>query len=171
LYGKSAQLEAMPPYQGGGDMIAAVTFARTTYNRLPYKFEAGTPHVAGAIALGNAIDYVNQIGLDAIAAYEADLLRYATDVLAAIPEVRLIGTAPHKAAVLSFVITGAHPHDAGTILDDLGIAIRTGHHCAQPLMERFGVPATCRASLAFYNTKQEIDALIAGIRRVLEVFR
>jgi cysteine desulfurase/selenocysteine lyase len=170
LYGKANRLEAMPPYQGGGDMIAAVTFEKTTYNRLPYKFEAGTPHVAGGIGLGAAIDYLHQVGLEAIAAYEAELLRDATEALATIPQVRLIGTAPHKAAVLSFVIAGIHPHDAGTILDELGIAIRTGHHCAQPVMERYRVPATCRASLAFYNTEADIDALVAGIRRVLEVF-
>ncbi|HVP10632.1 MAG TPA: cysteine desulfurase [Phycisphaerae bacterium] len=171
LYGKAALLDEMPPYQGGGDMISSVTFAKTTYNRVPYKFEAGTPHVAGAIGLGAAVDYVSKLGLNAVAAYEGDLMSYATDALSTIPQVRLIGTAPHKAAVLSFVIAGVHPHDAGTILDDLGIAIRTGHHCAQPLMDRFGVPATCRASLAFYNTEQEVDALIAGIGRVIEVFR
>ena len=170
LYGKARLLEAMPPYQGGGDMIATVTFEKTTYNRVPYKFEAGTPHVAGGIGLGAAIDYVNQVGLGAIAAYEAELLHYGTEALTTIPQVRLVGTAAHKAAVLSFVIAGVHPHDAGTVLDGLGIAIRTGHHCAQPVMERFGVPATCRASLAFYNTRAEIDELVAGIRHVLEVF-
>ena len=171
LYGKHALLEAMPPYQGGGDMISSVTFEKTIYNRVPYKFEAGTPHVAGGIGLGAAIDYVNQVGLAAIAAYEEQLLHYATAALTAMPEVRLIGTAPHKAAVLSFVIAGVHPHDAGTVFDELGIAIRTGHHCAQPVMERFNVPATCRASLAFYNTTAEIDALVAGVRHVLDVFR
>jgi cysteine desulfurase / selenocysteine lyase len=170
LYGKAALLEAMPPYQGGGDMISSVTFEKTIYNKLPYKFEAGTPNIADGIAFGAAIDYLNGIGLDNIAAYEHDLLAYATAVVSAVPGVRLIGTAKEKASVLSFVLGGIHPHDIGTILDQEGIAIRTGHHCAQPVMDRFGVPATARASLAFYNTREEIDALVAGLRKVREVF-
>ena len=170
MYGKSRLLEAMPPYQGGGDMISSVTFEKTIYNRLPYKFEAGTPNVAGGIALGAAIDYLEAIGLDRIAEYEQDLLRYATDALSNLPGVRLIGTAGEKAGVLSFMVEGVHPHDVGTILDQEGIAIRTGHHCAQPVMDFFNVPATARASLAFYNTREEIDALAAGIRKVAEVF-
>ena len=170
LYGKAALLEAMPPYQGGGDMISSVTFEKTIYNKLPYKFEAGTPNIADGIAFGAAIDYLNGIGLDNIAAYEHDLLAYATEVVSAVPGVRLIGTAKEKASVLSFVVDGIHPHDIGTILDQEGIAIRTGHHCAQPVMDRFGVPATARASLAFYNTRQEIDALVVGLRKVKEVF-
>lgn len=171
LYGKRELLQVMPPYQGGGDMIQSVTFEKTTYNELPYKFEAGTPHIAGAIGLGAAIDYVQSIGLDAIAAYERELLEYATQALQAIQGLRLIGTAPHKAAVLSFVLEGVHAHDVGTILDRQGIAIRTGHHCAQPVMDRFNVPATARASLAFYNTRQEIDLLAAAIGEVIEVFK
>lgn len=170
LYGKYDLLDGLPPYQGGGEMIKSVSFSGTTYNDLPHKFEAGTPNIAGAIAFGAAVDYVSGVGLDNIAAYEQDLLAYATSVLGSIPEVRLIGTAPEKAAVLSFLVEGVHPHDVGTILDQQGIAVRTGHHCAQPVMERFGVPATARASLAFYNTKEEIDALAAGIRQVVEVF-
>jgi cysteine desulfurase/selenocysteine lyase len=171
LYGKRELLQAMPPYQGGGDMIQSVTFEKTTYNELPYKFEAGTPHIAGAIGLGAAVDYVQSVGLDAIAAYERQLLEYATQALQAIHGLRLIGTAPHKAAVLSFVLEGVHAHDVGTILDRQGIAIRTGHHCAQPVMDRFNVPATARASLAFYNTRQEIDLLAAAIGEVIEVFK
>jgi len=170
LYGKSQLLEDMPPYQGGGDMISSVTFEKTTYNALPYKFEAGTPNIGGTIGLGAAIDYVKQIGLDNIAAYEHDLLTYATELLTQIPGVRIIGTAKDKAAVISFVIEGVHPHDVGTILDQDGIAVRTGHHCAQPVMDRFGIPATARASFAFYNTREEIDALAAGIKKVKEVF-
>ena len=170
LYGKHALLDAMPPYQGGGDMIQSVTFEKTLYNRLPYKFEAGTPHVAGAVGLGAAINYVNGIGLHAIAAYEHALLIYATEALHSVPELRLIGTAKEKASVLSFVLEGIHPHDIGTILDRQGIAIRSGHHCAQPLMQRFGIAATARASLAAYNTTEEMDALIAGIHKVMEVF-
>ncbi|SRR6266404_2181495 len=170
LYGKSQLLEAMPPYQGGGDMIATVTFEKTTYNTLPYKFEAGTPNIAGTIALGTAIDYVNQIGLDNIANYEHELLAYGTEALAQVPGLRLIGTAKEKASVFSFVLEGIHPHDVGTIIDREGIAIRTGHHCTMPLMNRLGIPATSRASLAFYNTKDEIDALVAGIYKVKEVF-
>ena len=170
LYGKAALLEAMPPYQGGGDMIASVTFEKTTYNVLPYKFEAGTPNIAGTIGLGAAIDYVNEIGLERIAHYEQGLLEYGTAELSKIPGLRLIGTAKEKAGVLSFVLEGIHPHDVGTILDREGIAIRTGHHCAMPVMERFKIPATSRASLAFYNTIEEIDALVAGIYKVKEVF-
>jgi len=170
LYGKASLLDAMPPYQGGGDMIASVTFEKTTYNTLPYKFEAGTPNIAGTIGFGAAIDYVNQIGIDRIARYEHELLDYGTDALSQIPGLRFIGTAKDKAGVLSFVLEGVHPHDVGTILDREGIAIRTGHHCAMPVMERFGIPATARASLAFYNTKEEIDALVAGIHKVKEVF-
>ena len=170
LYGKSKLLNAMPPYQGGGDMIKTVTFEKTTYADLPYKFEAGTPNIAGGIGLGAAVDYLSHIGLDRIAAYEHELLVYGTQALEQIPGLRMIGTAREKAAVLSFVIEGIHPHDIGTVLDRMGIAVRTGHHCAQPVMDRFGVPATTRASLAFYNTVQEIDALAAGLRKVKEVF-
>ena len=170
LYGKSALLDAMPPYQGGGDMISSVTFEKTTYNKLPYKFEAGTPNVAGAIGLGAALEYVEQLGLDNIAEHEDKVLAYGTAAVAAIPDVRLIGTAREKAGVLSFVMDGIHPHDIGTILDQEGIAVRTGHHCAQPLMERFGVPATARASFALYNTMEEVDALVAGLEKVREVF-
>jgi cysteine desulfurase/selenocysteine lyase len=170
LYGKSKLLNAMPPYQGGGDMIKSVTFEKTTYNDLPYKFEAGTPNIAGGIGLGAAVDYLSGVGLDRIAAYEHELLVYGTHALEQIPGLRMIGTAREKAAVLSFVIEGIHPHDIGTVLDRLGIAVRTGHHCAQPVMDRFGVPATTRASLAFYNTRREIDALVAGIHKVKEVF-
>ena len=170
LYGKADLLEAMPPYQGGGDMISAVTFEKTHYNTLPYKFEAGTPDIAGVIGLGVAIDYLSEIGLDAITAYEHELLAYATDALSTIKGVRIIGTAREKAGVLSFVLDGIHAHDIGTILDHEGIAIRAGHHCAMPVMQRFGVPATARASLAFYNTKEEVDALIRAIHKVIEVF-
>jgi cysteine desulfurase/selenocysteine lyase len=170
LYGKTKLLDAMPPYQGGGDMIRTVTFEKTTYNELPYKFEAGTPNIAGGIGMGAAFDYLNKIGLDKIAAYEHELLEYGTEALARIPGLRLIGTAREKAAVLSFVMDGIHPHDIGTVLDRQGIAVRTGHHCAQPVMDRFHVPATTRASLAFYNTFQEIDALAAGIEKVKEIF-
>jgi len=170
LYGKTKLLNAMPPYQGGGDMIRTVTFEKTTYNDLPYKFEAGTPNIAGGIGLGAAIDYVNRIGLDKIGAYEHELLTYGTAALLEIPGLRLIGTAREKAAVLSFVMEGIHPHDIGTVLDRMGIAVRTGHHCAQPVMDRFGIPATTRASLAFYNTAAEIDALASGLRKVKEMF-
>jgi cysteine desulfurase/selenocysteine lyase len=170
LYGKQTLLDAMPPFQGGGDMIRSVTFEKTEYNVLPYKFEAGTPDVAGIIGLGVAIDYVSRIGLDRIAAYESELLDYATDAVSALDGIRIIGTAPHKASVLSFVMDGAHPHDVGTILDQEGIAVRTGHHCAQPVMDRYQIAATTRASLAFYNTSAEIDALVAGIRKVQEFF-
>jgi cysteine desulfurase/selenocysteine lyase len=170
LYGREALLEKMPPYQGGGDMIASVTFEKTTYNRLPFKFEAGTPNIAGVVGLGAAIDYLNGIGLDAVSAYEQDLLEYGTERLHSIPGVRIIGEARHKASVLSFILEGIHPHDVGTILDEEGIAVRTGHHCAQPVMDRFGVPATARASLALYNTREEIDRLVEGIHTVKRVF-
>jgi cysteine desulfurase/selenocysteine lyase len=161
LFGKLPLLESMPPYQGGGDMISSVTFESTSYNAVPYKFEAGTPHVAGAVGLAAAIAYLRRIGVDRITAYEQDLLAYATDALSAVPGVRLVGTAAAKAAVLSFLVEGVHPHDLGTVLDRDGIAIRAGHHCCQPLMERLGVPATARASLALYNTPAEVDALAA----------
>jgi cysteine desulfurase/selenocysteine lyase len=170
LYGKEQLLEEMPPWQGGGDMIRSVTFEKTTYNEVPYKFEAGTPDIAGVIGLGAAIDYLDQIGLNAITGHEHDLLEYGTGALESISGLRLIGTAREKAAVFSFVIDGVHPHDAGTILDREGVAVRTGHHCAQPVMGRFGVSATTRASLAFYNNREDIDALVAGIHRVKEVF-
>jgi cysteine desulfurase/selenocysteine lyase len=170
LYGKAALLDAMPPYQGGGEMISAVTFEKSFYKGLPAKFEAGTPNITGVVGLGAAIDYVQQVGLEAIGAWEHELLEYGTARLAELPQVRLIGTARDKASVLSFIIDGIHPHDIGTILDREGIAVRTGHHCAQPVMQRFGIPATTRASLAFYNTKAEVDALIDGLRRVIEVF-
>jgi cysteine desulfurase/selenocysteine lyase len=170
LYGKARWLEAMPPYQGGGDMIKSVTFEKTTYNVLPYKFEAGTPNIAGAIGLGAAIDYVKGLGLSNVRRYEEELLALATERLRAIPGLRLIGTARRKAAVLSFTLEGVHPHDVGTVLDRLGIAVRTGHHCAQPVMDFFQVPATARASLAFYNTPGEIEALAAGIEEVQRMF-
>ncbi len=170
LYGKSALLDGMPPYQGGGDMISSVTFEKTTYNKLPYKFEAGTPDIAGVIGLGAALSYVNELGIENIAAHEHELLAYATEKVSAIPGVRLIGTAKERAGVISFVVEGVHPHDVGTILDQEGIAIRAGHHCSQPVMERFGIPATARASFAVYNTFEEIDALVRGIGKVREVF-
>lgn len=171
VYGKQALLNAMPPYQGGGDMIRQVTFSKTTFNDLPYKFEAGTPNIADVIAFSDALDYVNQIGLTNIANYEHELLGYATEQALTIPGLRLIGTATEKASILSFVLERIHPHDIGTILDQSGIAIRTGHHCAMPVMQHFKVPATARASFAFYNTKTEIDALIAGLHKVIELFR
>ncbi len=171
LYGKAAILEAMPPWQGGGDMILSVSFEKTTYNALPYKFEAGTPNIEGVIGLAAALDYVSAIGIDAIAAHEQDLLHYATRRLLAVDGLRIIGTAAEKASVISFVLEGVHPHDIGTILDQEGIAIRTGHHCAQPLMMRFNVPATGRASFAMYNTREEADALIGGLQKVIELFR
>ena len=170
LYGKAELLEAMPPFQGGGEMIKSVTFEKTIYNDLPNKFEAGTPNIAGAIALGAAIDYVTELGIDQIQAYEHELLEYGTQALSDISSLRIIGTAAEKAGVLSFVMDGVHPHDIGTILDTEGVAIRTGHHCTQPLMERFQIPATARASLAFYNTREDIDALVKAIDRVIEVF-
>ena len=169
LYGKAGLLDAMPPYQGGGDMIKSVTFEKTIYNDLPHKFEAGTPNIAGGIGLGAAIDYIAQLDMDAVAAVEREVLEYATGQLLAIPRLSIVGTARQKAAVISFVIDGIHPHDIGTILDSEGIAIRTGHHCAQPVMQRFGIPATARASFAFYNTKEEVDALVRGIHKVIEV--
>ena len=170
LYGREALLDAMPPYQGGGDMIRSVTFDRTTYADLPYKFEAGTPHIAGAIGLGAAVDYITGVGLGQIAAHEKDLLAYGTEALSEVPGLRLIGTAHRKASILSFVIEGAHPHDIGTIVDAEGVAIRTGHHCTQPVMDRFGVPATARASIAMYNTREEIDVLVRALTRVREMF-
>ena len=170
LYGKEALLEAMPPYQGGGDMIRTVSFKKTTYNVLPYKFEAGTPAIAGGIGLGAAIDYLNELGLDHIASHEHDLLEYAATLSRDIPDLKIIGTARDKASVFSFTLGRIHPHDIGTILDHEGIAVRTGHHCAMPVMERFGIPATARASFALYNTRSEIDALFAGIRKVQKVF-
>ena len=170
LYGKSEYLNAMPPYQAGGEMIRSVSFEKTTYNVLPHKFEAGTPNIAGAIGLGAAIDYLNDLGMEKINSYEKELLDYGTDCLSRIDGLQIIGTAKEKGGILSFVLGDIHPHDIGTILDTEGIAIRTGHHCAQPVMQRFGIPATARASLAFYNTKAEIDSLVEGIDRVLEVF-
>jgi cysteine desulfurase/selenocysteine lyase len=170
LYGKAALLEKMQPFKGGGDMILSVTFEKTTYAPIPAKFEAGTPPIAAAITLGAAIDYLNAIGMGGIAAQETDLLDYATDQVNRMPGVRIIGTAEKKAAVLSFVIDGVHPHDVGTLLNEDGVAIRTGHHCAQPVMQRFGIPATSRASFAFYNTMAEVDALVASIRNVQKVF-
>ena len=170
LYGKAALLDAMPPWQGGGDMIKQVTFARTTYNDLPYKFEAGTPNIAGGIALGAAIAYLDALGLEHVAAHEHDLLAYATGLAATIPGLHLIGTAADKASILSFVLDGVHAHDVGTILDLEGVAVRSGHHCAMPVMAHFGVPATVRASFALYNTRQEVDALFAALTKVREVF-
>jgi cysteine desulfurase/selenocysteine lyase len=170
LYGREALLAAMPPWQGGGDMIASVTFEKSTWNELPYKFEAGTPNVAGVIALGEAIDWVGRVGLDQIAAHEHELLEYGTRLLSDLPGLRLVGTAREKAGVLSFVLDGVHPHDVGTVLDHEGIAVRTGHHCAQPVMDRYGIPATTRASLACFNTRDELDALARGIRTVQELF-
>ena len=171
LYGKKELLEKMPPYQGGGDMIRSVSFEKTVYNDPPYKFEAGTPHIAGVIGLGAAIDYISDIGLNRIETYEQELLKYGTEKLLQVPGLRLIGTAKHKSAILSFVLGEAHAHDIGTILDRQGIAIRAGHHCAMPVMQRFKVPATTRASLAFYNTFEEIDRLVAALHEVTEVFR
>lgn len=170
LYGKAELLNAMPPYQGGGDMIASVTFQKSTYNKVPYKFEAGTPDIAGAIGLGAALRYVSDIGIDRIGAHEHDLLEYATAAVSQIPGLHIVGSASEKAGVLSFVFENIHPHDIGTILDQEGIAIRTGHHCSQPVMRRFNIPATARASFALYNTREEIDALVRGIEKVREVF-
>ncbi len=171
LYGKEKLLEAMPPIQGGGDMIASVTFAKTTYNVLPYKFEAGTPAIAEVIALGEALRYFQSIDFEAMAAHKKELLEYGTKVLSAIPGVTLIGTAKDKTSILSFVVDGIHPHDLGTLVDEEGVAIRTGHHCTQPVMEFFGVPATARASLAFYNTKEELDILVKAIYKAKDVFK
>ena len=170
LYGREALLESMPPYQGGGDMIRSVTFEKTTYADLPNKFEAGTPHIAGAVGLGAAVDYVSGIGFDKITRHEKDLLEYGTAALLEIPGLRLIGTASNKASILAFVLKGAHPHDIGTIVDMEGVSIRTGHHCTQSVMDRFGVPATARASVAMYNTRQEIDQLVHALHRVRETF-
>jgi cysteine desulfurase / selenocysteine lyase len=170
LWGREELLKAMPPWQGGGDMILAVTFDKTTYNELPWKFEAGTPHIAGAIGLGAAIDYLERLDFERAAAWEEELLEYATAALCKIEGLRIIGTAPHKAAVISFSLAGVHPHDIGTIVDHAGVAIRTGHHCAMPVMEFYGVPATARASFAFYNTKAEADQLVAALLQAREVF-
>ena len=170
LYGRLRLLEAMPPYQGGGDMISAVSFKKTTYNVVPNKFEAGTPNIAGSVGLGAAIDYVKALDFSAVTAYESELLAYGTKALTAVPGIRIVGTASNKASVLSFVMDDVHPHDIGTILDQEGVAIRTGHHCTQPLMERLCVPATARASLALYNTREEIDALIGALSKVREIF-
>jgi len=171
LYGKSEYLEKMPPYQGGGDMIKSVTFEKTVYNDLPYKFEAGTPNIAGAIGLGSAVDYLNEVDLDAVYAYEQDLLAYATEAVKNVDGLRIIGTARNKTAVISFMLEDVHPHDIGTIIDSEGVAIRTGHHCTQPVMQRFGVPATARASFALYNTKGEIDVLVKSINKAKKVFQ
>jgi cysteine desulfurase / selenocysteine lyase len=171
LYGKTEHLEQMPPYQGGGDMIKSVTFEKTVYNDLPYKFEAGTPNIAGAVALGTAVDYINSVGLDAIYEYEQDLLAYATESVLRVDGLRIIGTARKKSAVISFMLEDVHPHDIGTIIDSEGVAIRTGHHCTQPVMQRFGIPATARASFAMYNTKEEVDVLIRSIESARKVFQ
>lgn len=167
LYGKEEWLNQMPPYQGGGSMIKQVTFAKTTYHDLPFRFEAGTPNIEACICLGTAIDYITGIGLPAIQQYEHELLEYATEKLSAIDKLRIIGTAAQKSGVLSFIIEGVHPYDVGVILDNMGIAVRTGHHCTQPLMEFYGIPGTVRVSLAFYNTKEEIDQLAAGVKRAV----
>lgn len=171
LYGKEYLLNEMPPYQGGGDMIAKVTFEKTTYNELPFKFEAGTPHIAGGICLGTALNYLEQFDMNEIASYEAELAEYAQDLLSTFEELRIIGTAKHKTSVVSFVVDGIHPFDLGTLLDKQGIAVRTGHHCTQPLMDIFGVPGTVRASFAFYNTKEEIDTFIAAVERSIGMLR
>ena len=170
LYGKARLLEKMKPFEGGGDMILSVTFEKTTYNAIPYKFEAGTPPIAAAVGLGATVDYLESVGLDRIAAHEHELLTYATEAFAQLKGVRIVGTARNKAGVLSFTLQGVHPHDVGTILNEDGVAVRTGHHCAQPVMQRFGVPATVRASFYLYNTFAEVDALVAGIRRVQKIF-
>ena len=171
LYGKLDLLEAMPPYQGGGDMIKSVTFEKTIYNDLPNKFEAGTPNIAGGVGFGAALDYLGGLDFEALVGHEHDLLEYATDALTGVKGLKIIGTAKHKAGVISFVLEGIHPHDIGTILDDDGIAIRTGHHCAQPVMQRFGIPATARASFGLYNTRDDVDALVKGIHKAIGVFR
>jgi cysteine desulfurase / selenocysteine lyase len=170
LYGKAALLDSLPPFLGGGDMISSVTFEKSTWNTLPHKFEAGTPDISGAIALGVAIDYIQSVGLTQVAEHERELLAYGTDALSSIPGLQLIGTARRKASILSFVLEGVHPHDIGTIVDREGVAIRTGHHCAQPVMDRFGIPATARASLAMYNTREDIDTLVRALHRVRELF-
>jgi len=171
LWGKRDHLQAMPPWQGGGDMIRSVTFAKTTYNDVPFKFEAGTPHIEGAIGLGAAVDYLSHIGMANIQAHEKDLLEYATKKLGGLKGIRILGTAKDKAAVLSFIVEGVHPHDVGSLLDRDGIAVRTGHHCAQPVMDHYGVPATSRASFGLYNTRAEVDALVAGLAKILEMFK
>lgn len=170
LYGKVELLESMPPYQGGGDMISKVTFEETTFNELPHKFEAGTPDIAGAIGLGAAVEYINNIGIENIKEHEHSLLEYATKQIAEVPGLRIIGTAKEKTSVLSFVLENIHPHDIGTFLDFEGVAIRTGHHCTQPLMQRYGIPATSRASFGMYNTKEEVDVLVNGLKKIIEVF-
>ena len=171
LWGRAELLETMPPFLGGGDMIARVTWERTTYNVIPHRFEAGTPHIAGAVGLGAAVDYVTAIGFDRIQRHERELLAYGTEALSSVPGLRIVGTAREKASILSFVMEGVHPHDIGTVVDEQGVAIRTGHHCAQPLMDRLGLPATARASLALYNTREEIDALVRALERVRTLFR
>jgi cysteine desulfurase/selenocysteine lyase len=171
LYGRQARLEAMPPYQGGGDMISSVSFAKTTYNKVPQKFEAGTPNIAGVVGLGAAVDYLRAMDREAAAVHERDLLAHATEVLSAVPGVRLIGTAREKSSVVAFELAGVHPHDVGSILDLDGIAVRAGHHCTQPLMARYGVPATTRVSPTFYNTREEIEAVGRGLHKVIEMFR
>jgi cysteine desulfurase / selenocysteine lyase len=170
LYGKSALLDGMPPWQGGGDMISSVTFEESKWNVLPYKFEAGTPHIEGAVGLGAAVDYISAIGMARIEAHERELLAYGTESLRSVPGLTLVGTAPKKASILSFVMDGVHPHDVGTIVDRQGVAIRTGHHCAQPVMDRFGIPGTARASLALYNTREDIDRLVDALRQVNRIF-
>jgi cysteine desulfurase/selenocysteine lyase len=170
LWGRRELLEAMPPWQGGGDMILSVSFEKTTYNELPWKFEAGTPIIAGAIGLGAAVDYLESLDLESAHAWEAELLAHATEAVSAVPGLQIIGTARDKVAVVSFTLAGVHPHDIGTIVDHAGIAIRTGHHCAMPVMEYYGVPATARASFAFYNTKAEADRLAAALVQAREVF-
>jgi cysteine desulfurase/selenocysteine lyase len=170
LYGKARLLEAMKPFEGGGDMILSVSFEKTAYNVIPHKFEAGTPPIAAAIGLGATIDYLEEIGMERIAAHEHELLEYATQQIAAMKGVRIVGTARNKAAVISFMVEGVHPHDVGTLLNEDGIAVRTGHHCAQPVMQRFAIPATARASFYLYNTFEEVDRLVAGIRRVQQIF-
>jgi len=171
LYGKSDLLDDMPPYQGGGDMISSVSFEATTYNKLPYKFEAGTPNIAGVVGLGAAVDYLTAIGLDVIVKHEESLLNYATELIEIIPELRIIGNARHKTGIISWVMAGVHPHDIGTFLDRQAIAVRTGHHCTMPLMERFGIPATVRISFALYNTKNEVDKLVNAVYHARELFK
>ena len=171
LYGKEDVLNSLPPYQGGGDMIKTVTFEKTTYNELPHKFEAGTPNIAGGIGLGAAIDYINQVGYDHIHSCESQLLAYATKELKAIEGIKIIGDNDHKAAVISFIVDGIHPYDIGMILDKLGVAIRTGHHCTQPLMDFFEIPGTCRASFCFYNTSEEIDTFIVALKKAISMLR
>lgn len=171
MYGREELLSEMPPYQGGGEMISEVTFDRTTYNELPFKFEAGTPSVGDVIGLGKAIDFMNELGVEEIARHEADLLTYAIECMETIPGVRIFGTAPHKSAVLSFLVGEAHPYDVGTLLDQLGVAVRTGHHCTQPVMDRYGIPGTVRASFAVYNTRAEVDAFISALERILPMLQ